>query len=189
MKRILSILLVMSLIFGLTGCKNDGEAEKAVEHSVNIEEYAKKGEIPECNYKLGMNLDELKEGIEADFEQTEHHDHDFAYFVEEREEGALINAGLYMYYYDEYNEADGVKCIVSFDEAFGFKTGTVIVQVEEVLKQYEYVEENFNDTNAFFIFGSEGKVLRAEFGDYTVIFAFVENALSATAIYKTNDWK
>ncbi len=189
MKRFLSALLVMSLIFAFSGCKNNEDAEKVVEHSVNIEEYAKKGEIPECKYKLGMNLDKLKEGIEKDFEDTLHDEQDIAYFVEEREEGALINAGLYMYYYDEYNEAQGVKYIVSFDEAFGFKTGTVIVQVEDVLKQYKYVKEDFNDTNSFFILGAQGKVLRAEFGEYTVIFAFVDNALSATAIYKTNDWK
>lgn len=189
MKRILSLLLVMSLIFGLTGCKKEEETEKPVEHSVNIEEYAQKGEIPECKYKLGQNLDDLKAGLEADFEETEHHDHDFAYYVEDGDEGAFINSGKYLFYYDEYNEAAGVNYIVSFDEAFDFKLGTVIVEVEEVLKQYNYVKEDLNDDNAFFIFGSEGKVLRAEFGEYTVLFAFVENGLSATAIYKTNDWK
>ncbi len=188
MKRILSVLLILSLIFAFSGCKKEA-SEETVQHSVDIEKYAKKGEIPECKYTLGMNLDELKEGIEKDFEDTLHDEQDIAYFVEVREEGALVNAGLYMYYYDEYNEADGVKYIVSFDKAFGFNTGTVIVQVEEVLKQYKYVKEDFNDTNSFFILGAEGKVLIAEFGDYTVIFAFVDNALSATAIYKTNDWK
>lgn len=188
MKRILSVLLVMSLIFSFSGCKKE-EAEKTVVHSVNIEEFAKKGEIPECKYNLGMNLEELKQGIEKDFEETPHDEHDPAYFIEERKEGALVNAGLYMYYYDEYNEADGVKYIVSFDTAFGFKTGTVIKQVEEVLKQYKYIKEDFNEKNSFFILGSQGKVLRTEFGEYTLIFAFVDNGLSATAIYKTNDWK
>ena len=36
---------------------------------------------------------------------------------------------------------------------------------------------------------SEGTVLSAEFGKNTVSFVFVDNALSATAIYKTQDWK
>jgi hypothetical protein len=47
-----------------------------------------------------------------------------------------------------------------------------------------------NDKNSFFILGAaEGKVIKYKFKKNTVSFVFINDALFATAIYKTGDWE
>ena len=186
MKKVISFLIVMSLIFCFAGCKK--EEEKKSPHPVNIEEYAKKGEIPEVPYKLGQNIEELKTLLEEANADSAHAGEN-SFYVDDSSDTVFISSGDYSFYYDKYQEEKGVTFLVTSAKAFGFERETVIIEVEEVLAKYDYVKEDFNTENSFFIYDPEGTVLKAQFGEYTVIFAFVENGLSATAIYKTNDWK
>ena len=86
--------------------------------------------------------------------------------------------------------SDGISYIVNFNKAFGFEIGTVSVEISDALKEFKSVEEDLNDDNAFFVLGNQdGKVLKYKFSKNTVSFVFVNDALYATAIYKTNDWE
>ncbi len=190
MKKITAVILALLMVFSFTACKKDKDEKKTAKHSVNIEEYAKKGKIPEIKYSLGQDVEVLLTALEAEAEeqQTEHDD---AYNIYEGEDKVLISSGGYEFYYLSENEDKGISYIVSYEDAYGFTHDiTLVNEVEEVLSDYKYTKEDLTDKNAFFIIGAEeGTVLSAEFGKNTVSFVFINNALSATAIFKTNDWK
>ena len=190
MKKIAALILALLMVFSFTACKKDKAKKNAEKHSVNIEEYAKKGKIPEIKYSLGQDVEVLLSALEADAEE-QGLELDDAYNIYEGEDKVLISAGGYEFYYFSDNEDKGISYIVSYQDAYGFTHDiTLINEVEKVLSNYKYKKEDITDKNAFFMMGvSEGTVLSAEFGKNTVSFVFVDNALSATAIYKTQDWK
>ena len=188
MKRIISIIMIFAMMFCFVSCKEKKASQPSALHTVDIENYAKKGEIPESKYQIGQNIDELKFKLTEEAADTEHAGENSYYFDDSGEEG-FITYDAYAYYYKKGFEDKGITYLVSYEKAFGFESGTVILEVENVLKQYNYQEEDFNEKNSFFLYDPEGTILRVEFGKYTVLFAFVENGLSATAIYLTDDWK
>ncbi len=186
MKRILSFLLCLILILSLTACnKNDTSSDVS---SVDVEYYAKLGSMPECKYKLGTDIETIKKDLEEHYnDKSEDH---AVYEVVEGEETVLIDGGDFQYYYYKDKADKGISYIVSFEKAFGFDVGTVSVEIEDALKNFKYTEEDMNDDNSFFVFGGgSGKVLKYKFSANTVSFVFVNDALYATAIYKTDDWE
>ena len=74
-------------------------------------------------------------------------------------------------------------------DAFGFKLGDIISEVEKNLSDYEITKGNANEKNAFFYFGDYGKaqIINIEFDKNSVMFLFEDNALCATAIM-SNDF-
>ena len=190
MKKITALILAFLLAFSFTACKKEKDVKKAEKHSVNIEEYAKKGKIPEIKYSLSQDVEVLLSALEAEAEEQET-EHDDAYQIFEGDEKVLISAGGYEFYYLTDKEDKGISYIVSYEDAYGFTHDiTLINEVEEALSEYKYKKEDLTEKNAFFMMGvEEGSVLTAQFGKNTLSFVFINNALSATAIFKTNDWK
>ncbi len=185
MKRLLSFFMILVLIFSLSACGK--KEEKKSENSVDIEYYAKLGKIPESDYSLGEDVEKVKEELSSKAQAAE--DHNVVYSVMEGENNVLIDNGDICYYYKKANPQDGVSYIVNYDTAFGFENGTVIIQIKEALKDYKYIEEAMTEDNAFFMFDiNGGSVIKCDFGENTVLFAFKDNALCATAIYVTNVW-
>lgn len=183
MKKIISILLSILLIFSFAACGDESNSKGDI---VDLGYFVKLGQIPECDYKIGDSVETVNEDLKKAANTSEDAVYDFV----EGEENALIDGGLYSYYYKKANAQDGVSYIVSYDTAFGFEIGTLWVEIENAYEDINFTQEEMNDKNSFFLLGSpEGKVLKAEISDYTVSFLFVDNALCATAIYKTNDWK
>ncbi|MBE6749743.1 MAG: hypothetical protein E7560_01090 [Ruminococcaceae bacterium] len=182
MKKILSILLVFVLIFSFAACSNAKTSSD--DYDIDIEYYANLGKIPECEYAIGTSVEEIKDWFEAESESSE-----APYSVIEGKSDVLIQTGNYDFYYKKANEDDGVTYIISYENAFGFDIGDVVVSVKEQLGSFDFTEEAINEDNAFFLFGSpEGKVITLEFERYNVMFVFEENALCATAIYDNSVW-
>ncbi|MBR4973044.1 MAG: hypothetical protein IKY45_01105 [Clostridia bacterium] len=183
MKRIFCILLSLLIIFSFSSCGKDSNSKDDI---ADLSYFVKLGQIPECEYKIGDSA----ETINADLKKAAETSEDAVYDFIEGENNALIDGGLYSYYYKKANIQDGISYIVSYDTAFGFEIGTLWVEIENAYKDIKFKQEEMNDKNSFFLLGSpEGKVLKTEISDYTVSFLFVDNALCATAIYITNDWK
>lgn len=189
MKQIICFLLCFLFVFSLCACS---KGDSDVEHDVDIEYYAKLGKIPECEFALGADIDALKEKMEERLSVVESGDHshgEFAYTFIEGEQTALVDCGVYRYYYYKDSKAGGVSFIASFEDAYGFKMGDSITEIRKILKEFDYKESTLNDDNSFFLNGSaEGVCLSAEFDKYTVSFIFVDNALTATAIYDGSQW-
>lgn len=184
MKRFLSALLIVCILLSFAACgKADTSSDK---NGIDIEYYAELGSMPESKYSLGQDIDTLKQELEEIYNTEE----EAVYNVVEGKSTVQIDSGAFQYYYVKENESDGISYIVNFNKAFGFEIGTVSVEISDALKEFKSVEEDLNDDNAFFVLGNQdGKVLKYKFSKNTVSFVFVNDALYATAIYKTNDWE
>lgn len=185
MKKILCILLSLLLLLSFVSC---GDKEKQSGSEIDLEYYVKLGQIPESEYQIGSDPEEIKAKLKEIADNPEH-DH-AVYDVIEGEKNVLIDGGLYNYYYKKVNESNGISYLISYDTAFGFEIGDVIVEVRDAFEGIEFKEEPLTEENTFFLPGaSDGSVLTTEISDYTVSFVFVDNALCATALYITDEWK
>lgn len=179
--------LIFSLIFAISLCACKDESSKKDENSVDIEYYANLGQMPECDYSLGESFSKIKDEL---FKQYESSDIEEMVFSEIENENYMgIDNGRFKYYSSMQTGANVVSYIVNFDKAFGFEVGTLSVEVEEALSGFEYKTEAISKDNVFFLLGSpQGSVIKCEFEENTVMFVFENNALCATALYKTSDW-
>lgn len=181
MKRLVCLLLALVFVFSFTACGKKGEEKD--ENIVDIEYYAKLGQIPECEYSLGAEVEKVKSELEAAAEESE----DKMYQLEEGEESTLIYDGTHNYYYENDKQDKGISYIASYDKAYGFEIGEVSVTIKKALGDIEFTEEPLSKDNAFFIFGAQnGSVIKCEFENRTVMFVFDDNALCATAVYNND---
>lgn len=195
MKKIFSVLLCLCLFFSFSAC---GKENKKNENFVDIEYYAKLGQLPEAKYCLGDDVDtavselsgisEKESETHDDADHSHNHDEQEFYFeYVEGENDVLLDNGTVSYYYKKAKRAEGISYVVNYDTAFGFEIGTVILEIKEALSDFELKEEPLNEENAFFAtYVSDGTVLRAEFEKATILFVFQENELFATAMYNEN---
>ena len=185
MKRILALTLALMFVFCLTGCKDSKTNKK---NSVDIEYYAKLGQMPENEITLGTKPEDVKAVLDKRAnESDDSHEHG-GYNVIEGENNVLIEEGAYDYYYKKAEPEKGVGYIISYGESFGFKTGEIIVEMEEALKSYDVKKEKATESNAFFFIGdyNNAQILKIAFEKNTVLFLFENNVLCATAIYRNN---
>ncbi len=185
MKKIISLILVFVFVFAFSSCGKDKKEEN--NGTVDIEYYAKLGQMPESNYYLGTDPEKIKTELSALSESEDAGD--MVYNVTEGENNVLIDNGVLCYYYKKATPEKGIGCIVNYGKAYGFELGTVIVEIKEAIAGCDYVEEPMNESNSFFMFGVEsGTVLRCNIEENTVVFVFQDNALCATAIFTGTDW-
>lgn len=198
MKKIVSIILCFVFIFSLAAC---GKEKASNSSNIDLEYYAKLGKMPETDFTLGDDIDEVIKKLTDKQEQfdNEHeedldhsHDHnqaDFIFNVTEGEKNVLIDNGAINYYYNKDNKKNGISFIVNYDTAFEFEIGTLISEVEENLTGYELTEEEPNEEEIFFVsYITDASVLKTQINDVAIIFVFQENMLFATAMYDTNNW-
>lgn len=198
MKKLLSLFLCLCLLFSFTGC---GEKKKSNTNKVDLEYYAKLGQMPEAEYTLGADIDNVINELTKKFDdyQNSHgddpdhsHDHnqaDFMFDVTEGEKNVLIDNGTINYYYNKKNKDKGISYIVNYDTAFGFEIGTVSSEVRKYLSDYDLKEEPLTEDNAFFVsYLTNGTVINTKIEDVAILFVFEDNQLFATAIYDTNNW-
>ncbi len=200
MKKILALCLTFIVVFTFAACGGKGKKKT---DSVDLSYYAKLGQIPEMEYKLGSNCEKLEKELQAKYDaflandphDSADHDHDhyeeeIYYDKSDKGDYIFVNNGSKYYLYKEAEKKDGVSCIVTFGDAFGFKMGTFIYEVKNSMSSIEFVEEDITEGSIFFEdFLSTGTVLKAELDDVTVMFVFQEGELYCTAMYKTDSWK
>ena len=185
MKRLLTVLLSLILVFSFAGCGK--KEEKSKENGIDIEYYANLGQMPEINYSLGTDVDKVKNELSAMADSEDAGE--MVDSVIEGENNVLIDNGEICYYYKKATPEKGIGYIVNYGTSYGFDIGTVIVEVKEALADYSFKEETLSEENAFFMFDTEGgSVLKCDFEGNTVLFVFKDSALCATALYVTDQW-
>lgn len=185
MKKIISLMLVFVFMFTFACCGNEKKEEES--GTLDIEYYAKLGQMPECNYDLGTDPEKIKSELSS-LSESENADN-MVYNVTEGENNVLIDNGTLCYYYKKAEPEKGIGCIVNYGKAYGFEIGTVIVEVKKAISGCDYIEEPMNEENSFFMFGVEnGTVLKCTAEGNNVVFVFENNALCATAIFTGTDW-
>ena len=182
MKKIICLFLSFIIIFSVSACKDNSDKNNS---SVNIEDYAKIGIIPECEYKLGDSASQ----VENTFKKKYNEDSEFQFDKTEGELSVRLSNGKQLYYYIKDKVDKGISYIVTFEKAFGFDIGTVSLEIENSLDKYNYKKENLNSDNGFFMLGEpQGEIIKCDFSNYTLQFVFIDNALCATTIYVSEDW-
>ncbi len=186
MKKLACFMLTVLMIFSFMACqKENNESEK---NTIDLEYYAKLGQIPECDYMLGDSVNKVKSELSA-LDEKYKGENGFVYMVQEGEKTVEINNGDYLYFYTKDNEANGISYIVNLGTAFGFEPGTVSIEITDALSAYEYTEEEANDDNTFFLPDfTNCTVFKYEFDNHVVSFVFQDNALCATAVYDSANW-
>ena len=187
MKKIFCLMLSLTMILSFAACGKDKEKEKTA--SVDIEYYAELGEIPECNYKLGADPEEIKSALSSEEQSAVSAGEEYVYNVTEGEKSVRIDNGEFSYFYEKGKENEGVSFIAAFDKAYGFETGTSVLDDKEALTGFSYTEEAADQDNTFFLMGMEnGTVIKYTFGSTVIMFVFQDNELFAAAIYNTDNW-
>lgn len=186
MKKIFCLMLSLLMFVSFAAC---GKDKRVVNAEVDLEYYAKLGEIPECDYKLGEDPEKIKSDLSSREESAADNDEEYAYYVTEGEKSIRIDNGDFSYFYERGKEKKGISYIVAFDRAYDFEVGNSILDVKESLAGFSYTEEPANESNTFFLMGLDnGTIMRYTFDDTVIIFVFQDNELFATAIYNTDNW-
>ena len=200
MKKLFAMLLTFALLVSFAGC---GDKTKKNNDNVDLQYYAKIGQIPEVEYKLSAKCDKVEKELSDKYEEylandpenSPDHDHDHyaedTYFeIVDEGDYIFINGGSRFYLYQKSEKKNGISCIVTFGDAFGFKMGTFIYEIKNAMPSIEFKEEAITEGKIFFDeYLSDGTVLTTEFDGVTVMFIFLDGELYATAMYKTASWK
>lgn len=201
MKKLLSLLMCFAIIFTFTACKDKNKDDKNTA-KIDLEYYAKIGKMPEVDYTLGDDVDDViaklskkQEEFDSEHQDDPDHSHDhnqteFMFNVVEGDKSVLIDNGVINYYYNKDNKKEGISYIVNYDTAFGLELGTLISEVKTYLSGYKLKELSSLDEDVFFAsYLSECSVLKTEIDNVVIMFVFQENQLFATAMYDKNNWR
>lgn len=181
MKKFISLVLCIIFAFSLTACNKDNN--KKVDHKVDIEYFAKLGQINDLDYKLGDNIEDTKTALS---EKVDDHG-ESNYFDYESGDYTIMTDGLVCACYKTEDPSTGITHIVKYGDAYGFTIGAVSTQVRDTmsLMGFESTEREANGNELFFLpAGADMTVLEYKIKDTTVLFVFQEHALSATVISK-----
>lgn len=181
MKRFLSIIFCIIFAFSLTACGDNSGGDS--DHSVDIEYYAKLGQISDLEYKLGDSI----EGTKTALSETVDDHGEPMYFDYPSGDYTVMTDGIACCCYKTDDEESGITHIVKYGDAYGFTVGAVSTQVRDTMSDmgYDAEEREAKEDEIFFLPSSTGiTVLEYSIKDNTVLFVFQEHALSATVIYK-----
>ena len=186
MKRIIALILCLCFAFTLCACGE--EEEKIEQYGVDVNYYAKHGEIPEVEYKLGADVDKIIADVEKAQEETEDdgHGHSAYNVFEEGDRSLLVTSGT-NYYFDTDNKSAGVSYIVNFDASYGFALDTYSIEIKEALETLglKSTLREADKEEVFYIPGAMNlSVMEYTFEKCTIVFVFQEDKLCATAIHK-----
>ena len=186
MKKLIALVLSLFIVFAFAACGKDEEGKKTPTHTVDVEYYAKIGQIPEHKYHLGSSAEDMKEDFKAESEANEEnsedgHSHDVYSFIEEDDYNILVYESANYY----YKEDGKISAIVSFDNSYDFNIGDLPKQITQAVGECEIMDGD--KEKIFFLPMSQNfTYLEYTFGENNLIFVFEENGLCATALIGKN---
>lgn len=180
MKKFLSLVLCISFVFMFTACGKDGN--KSEKGSVDVEYYAKLGQIAEVEYKLGDDVETTKNALR---ELTDEHGEPLLYEMEIGDY-TVMNVGEFACCYKTDDTSLGLTHIIKYGNAYGFDSGAVSTQVRDSMSKSDFDadERDAKKGEVFFLPSSSPfTVLEYTVKENTVLFVFEENALCAAVIF------
>ena len=179
MKKALSVILCVIFVLSLAACGNKGGVNN---HSVDIEYYAKHGQINDIQFKLGADINEVKTVLG---ETVDDHG-ESNYFDYETGDYTVMTDGEVACCYKTDLKESGITHIIKYGDVYGFAVGSVSTAVRDTMTDfgYESVERETKKGELFFLPASaDMTVLEYKIKDNTVLFVFQQHALSAAVIY------
>jgi len=149
---------------------------------VDVEYYAKLGQISDLEYKLGDSVEDTKTALGKTLD-----DHgEPVYFDYASKDYTVMTDGAVCCCYTTDDAEAGITHIVKYGDAYGFSVGAVSTQVRDTMSDmgFDATEREAKSGELFFLPASADiTVLEYQIKDNTVLFVFQEHALSATVIY------
>lgn len=188
MKKIISVLLVLLMIFSLSACQRDKDKENKA--TKTIDSYAINGEIPEIPVKLGMTIEKVKEVFPMD---TGDADQDKVILSEVVGDTAvcLVTSNA-SFYYEKAHEDKGISVIaVTGGSVYGLKLLDVTTKSDIKDKlEAEFTEHVATEEEQYFLLGPAQNctVLSATFDKIRLDFFLADGYLTAATITNTEYW-
>lgn len=179
MKKVLCFILCAVFVFSLSACKNSNQKQN---HSIDIEYYAKLGQINDLDYSLGDNVEETKTALS---ETVDDHGESNYYDYPSGDYTVMTDGAVCCCY--KTDDASGITHIVKYGDAYGFTIGAVSTQVRDTMSTlgFDATEREAKQGELFFMpAGADMTVLEYKIKETVVLFVFQEHALSATVISK-----
>lgn len=179
MKKFLCLCLCLIFVFSLIACGE--KSQNKSQHKIDVEYYAKHGQINDVNVKLGDDIKSAKELLSKTVD-----DHgESNYFDYTSGDYTVMTDGSVCACYKTDDQSSGVSHIIKYGDAYGFTAGDVSTQIRDAMSDtgYDAKERAAKTGELFFLPASaDMTVLEYKIKDTTVLFVFQEHALSATVI-------
>ncbi len=214
MKKLIAVALCIILTVLLTACQGGSGGGSSSDASrltlntgatVDVKAYAEKGEIFNCEFKLGTAIDEIKLAYHYGDEEywgagseTSTASDDVKHNIDATpleiygEDPIRLITGDAKYYYHPASEADGVAYVAYFGDAYGFRVGISVTEDIKAALTDEPVADGFAESeDVFFIPGAPEEIYKLEYsinGKYTLSFFFENGKLAATTLYDVALW-
>lgn len=190
MKKLLSILLVLVLVFSFAGCG----ARIFNKDGVDIDYYMSVGEIQGAKFNLGAKIEDIEnaklEHVDAATGEG-NHDHEEAITLVEGVVSKHYIYGSFHYYYNKSNSSKGISYIVAHDTAYGFTVGTTTkAEVIKALGKLKYTERTAKDQDLFFtlVTPSNCEMVVVTKDNKELSFYFANGTLMFVTLCDTNNW-
>lgn len=199
-KRFAALILCGVLIVSVTACsgkknKSDSSSATSSAKTVDVKEYASKGQIYGCKYAISTAPSKIKEDYhygDDNYWNSSIGYHADADTLDITGENTIeMSTGSARYYYRAWMEKSGIAFIAYFDDAFGFRANyTDLSTVKKAVKQ-KPIYDDYADTDNLFFFPvapEDVHQLKYQFGDFYLSFFFQADVLIATTIYSDPLW-
>lgn len=204
MRKILCLILSLVLLFSLCACAKDKDkntdSDKYV-HSVDIAYYASLGKIPELQFALGANPDDIMNAAKHDEESHNDVSSDVGHVHEapdivktEGELSVLLNDGAFLYMYEKEKSDKGISAIVCLEKGYDLEIGSYNVTedlVKKALSKHTPTISKPNQDDLFFLpdVGDDATSLDYIFnGKYKIQFVFINETFSAIILSDIQNW-
>lgn len=185
MKKHLSLVIALVIMLCLTACT--GNKSKTDGETVDVKYYADLGQINGVDYKLGDSVETVKQKLEAAAQSSSSEDEEGFFYDYQSGDYTVLTDGTVCCCYKTEKPEDGITHIVKYGEAYGFKQGSVSIEVSDAMSKagFSTKERDAASGELFFLpsgTGSSYSVLQYDFNKNSVLFVFDENTLSAAVI-------
>ncbi len=190
MKKFLSVVLCLSLLFSFAACGNDNDVTLQ-ENKGAIDEFAAIGEVPELEIKLGSTPDAAVSFYNT--AATENDNPDLVLGEMVGETAVMLSNGIDSFYYEKQNAQYGISVIaLTGGEAYGLQIADTTTKSDvETLLAAKYTVTPATPEQLYFLPGAVdgGEVLSCSFDNIRLDFFFFEDILSAVTLTNTTYWK
>lgn len=187
MKRILSLILCVALLFCFAGCKEEKPKNVNTGNGVDLEKVVTEGKIPELAVRLGMSADDVKTLHNYDKNAVG----ETGFYIFEEEDATYFQTETAAYYYLNDKKSKGISAIVALTSACGLTLNAFETpnDVKAAFPNIEFTEGEVTKEDKYFLVGGDAFTkLSFEKGSHRIDFVFYENQLNTVILLDTENW-
>ena len=188
MKKVISLILAVLVIFAMfTACEKveNNYVSTSSKPPVALKNLASVGKIPEMQFGIGANVDEVLAFYNSAFESDPNAHEVISYEVRNY---TKIEIGAYAYYYETENKEGGIVGVTAVgDKALGFNMNLTTSEDLKASLPSDAVETIVTEDDVFFLYGVDPEMAKKIYitaGDYELKLILFNGSLSAVSLFK-----